>query len=890
MSLVSHDSATPTPPMLKHWREVKAQHRDAILFYRVGDFYEMFHEDAHLAAKILDIALTSRGDGVPLAGVPVKAAAEYLRQLVGAGHRVAICEQVEDPKAARGLVRREVVETLTPGALLQDGWVAGSKNNWMVAVGRGSGTAGKRGSGEAGKLERSDVGLAAIDLSTGEFLLETLDQDGLQEALSRLDPAEIVTAGDAYPPTRLPASPPLTTRREPWEFDPDLAREELPRRFGLSSLDGLGMGPQDDCAIGAAGALLRYLTELQPGGLPHLARPVVRRSEDFLWLDEMTRRNLELVEPLRSGVRGCTLLETIDATVTPMGARLLRQWLLSPLRDPAAIDARLDAVEIAVRDGRGRVRLREALDGVRDIERLSGRAAAGRATPRELGALRDSFQRLPDVAGALTALATATLPHGGGSRALAEAADQLDLLSDLSAELAAGLADRPPATLSDGDVIRPGYDSELDELRLLRDGGRKYIASLQQRERERTGISSLKVGFNKVFGYYLEVTNTHTARVPADYERRQTLATAERYVTPELKEYEARVLGAEERIGVREAELFGALRGVVGQAIGRIQRTAKVLARLDVWAGLADRAVTARYVRPQVNSDFDLLLRESRHPVVERMMPRESFIPNDARFTDAERVVLVTGPNMAGKSTILRQIGLCVVLGQLGSFVPAAAASIGTVDRLFTRVGASDNLAGGQSTFMVEMSETSAILHNATPRSLVLLDEIGRGTSTYDGVAIAWAVTEHLHDRVGCKTMFATHYHELMQLPERLQHARNYNVAVREAGDTVVFLHRLEPGGTDRSYGIHVGQLAGLPDQVVARAREILGTLEGEHRMVPGPPPSASRDPGQLALFGDSQRPDPMMEELKLLDVNTLTPLEALNRLADFKRRAGERK
>jgi DNA mismatch repair protein MutS len=896
MSLVSHDSSTPTPPMLQHWREVKAQHRDAILFYRVGDFYEMFHEDAHLASKILDIALTSRGDGVPLAGVPVKAAAEYLRLLVGAGHRVAICEQVEDPKAARGLVRREVVETLTPGALLQDGWVAGSRNNWMLALRRGSGEAGKRGSEtagkggseEAGKRGSGEVGLAAVDLSTGEFVLETTDDKGLEEALSRLAPAEIVT-GKASPHPRLPASP-LLTEREDWEFDPDLAREELPRRFGLASLDGLGVGPEDDCAIGAAGALLRYLSELQPGGLPHLARPIVRRSEGFLWLDEMTRRNLELVEPLRSGVRGCTLLETIDATVTPMGARLLRQWLLSPLRDPAAIDERLDAVAVAVRDGRGRTRLREALDGVRDIERLAGRAAAGRATPRELGALRDSFQRLPDVAGALTALAGSALPNGGGSHALAEAADQLDLLSDLTGELAAGLADRLPAALSDGEVVRPGYDSELDQLRSLREGGRQYIASLQQRERERTGISSLKVGFNKVFGYYLEVTHTHTARVPADYERRQTLATAERYVTPELKDYEARVLGAEERIGVREAELFGALRGVVGQAIGRIQRTAKVLARLDVWAGLADRAVAARYVRPQMTSGFDLILRESRHPVIERMMPRESFIPNDARFTDAERVALVTGPNMAGKSTILRQIGLCVVLGQMGSFVPAAEASIGTVDRLFTRVGASDNLAGGQSTFMVEMSETSAILHNATPRSLVLLDEIGRGTSTYDGVAIAWAVTEHLHDRVGCKTMFATHYHELMQLPERLQHARNYNVAVREAGDTVVFLHRLEPGGTDRSYGIHVGQLAGLPAQVVARAREILGTLEGEHRMVPGPPPSVSRDPGQLALFGDPQRPDPMVEELKLLDVNTLTPLEALNRLADFKRRAGERK
>jgi DNA mismatch repair protein MutS len=865
--------------MLKHWREVKLQHPEAILFYRVGDFYEMFHEDAQLAARILDITLTSRGDGVPLAGVPVKAAAEYLRLLVGAGHRVAICEQVEDPRLARGLVRREVVETLTPGALMQEGWVAGSRNNWLVAVQRDRGTAGQR---------VSDCGLAAIDLSTGEFVLETMDYAGLEEALSRLSPAEIViSTGEADPLTRCPA---LVTSREPWEFDPALAREELARRFSLASLDGLGVGSEDDPAVGAAGALLRYLGELQPSGLPHLIRPVIRRSDAYLWIDEMTRRNLELVEPLRAGARGCTLLEVIDATITPMGGRLLRQWLLSPLRDPAAVNARLDAVEVSVRDGRGRARLREALDGVRDVERLAGRAAAGRATPRELGALRDSFQRLPDVAGALNELAGSPLPAGGMSAALAQASDELDLLADLTTGLVAALSERLPATLADGGVIRPGYDTELDELRSLRDGGRQYIASLQQRERERTGIASLKVGFNKVFGYYLEVTHAHTGRVPADYERRQTLSTAERYVTPELKDYEARVLGAEERMGVREAELFGALRNLVAQVIERIQRTARVLARLDVWAGLAECAVAGRYVRPEISDRFDLTLKESRHPVIERMMQRESFIPNDARFTESERVALVTGPNMAGKSTILRQIGLCVVLAQIGSFVPAAEASVGAVDRLFTRVGASDNLAGGQSTFMVEMSETSAILHNATPRSLVLLDEIGRGTSTYDGVAIAWAVTEHLHDRVGCKTMFATHYHELMQLPERLEHARNYNVAVRETGDTVVFLHRLEPGGTDRSYGIHVAQLAGLPQAVVARAREILATLEGEHRMVPGSPPPLSRDTGQLPLFGEGAPTDPMMAELTSLDVNTLTPIEALNRLADFKRRAGERK
>jgi DNA mismatch repair protein MutS len=868
--------------MLKHWREMKAQHRDAILFYRVGDFYEMFNEDAELAAKILDIALTSRGDGVPLAGVPVKAAGEYLRQLVTAGHRVAICEQVEDPKLARGLVRRAVVETLTPGALLQDGWVAGSRNNWIVAL--------RSAGGEQDRQQSESLGLAAIDLSTGEFILESIAPAGLPEALSRFAPAEIViaTSGAALLP-RFITDPPLTTHREPWEFDPALARDDLARRFDLASLDGLGVGPEDDLAIGAGGALLRYLTELQPAGLPHLARPALRRSDAFLWLDPMTRRNLELIEPLRAGVRGCTLLETIDATLTPMGGRLLRQWVLSPLREPAEIEYRLDAVEVMVRDTRGRARLREALEGVRDVERLAGRAASGRANPRELGALRDSFQRLPDVAGAVTELAGSALPAGRRSQALTAVGEELDLLADVSAQLESALSDRLPLTFGDGEIIRPGYDPELDELRSLRDGGRQYIAALQQRERDRTGIPSLKVGFNKVFGYYLEVTHTHSARIPPDYERRQTLATAERYVTPELKEYEARVLGAEDRIGSREAELFGALRAIVGQAISRIQRTAQLVARLDVWAGLAERAVANQYVRPVVHGHFDLVLRGSRHPVVERMMPRESFIPNDARFTDAERVALVTGPNMAGKSTILRQIGLCVVLAQMGSFVPASDAAVGVIDRLFTRVGASDNLAEGQSTFMVEMSETSAILHNATARSLVLLDEIGRGTSTYDGVAIAWAVTEHLHDRVGCKTMFATHYHELMQLPERLQHARNFNVAVREAGDTVVFLHQLEPGGTNRSYGIHVGQLAGLPAGVVARAREILRALEGEHRMVPGPPPEASRDPGQLGLFSEPARTDPMVEELKSIDVNTLTPLEALNRLADFKRRAGER-
>ena len=851
--------STEDTPLMLQYRDIKSRHRDAILFFRMGDFYEMFFDDAELGARVLGITLTARGDGVPLAGVPVKAAAEYLRQLIGAGHRVAICEQVEDPKLAKGIVRREVVETVTPGAMLQEGWLPGARNNWMVAVCEG--------------------GLAAIDLSTGEFVLERVPADGLADALERYGPAEVVIPSDAS----IVSERALRTPRERWEFDAALAREELARRFSLASLDGLGIGKDDDAALGAAGALLRYLAELQPGGVPHLSRPAVRRSDAHLWLDEMTRRNLELVEPLVAGTRNATLLETIDRTLTPMGGRLLRQWVLSPLRDVAAIEARLDAVDACLRDGRGRTRLREALDGVRDLERLAGRAAAGRATPRELGALRDSFLRLPDVLEALTALVGSAERK---SAALSTALDELDLLRDIADLLARALTERPPATLAEGGVILAGYDAELDELRELRDGGRQYIASLQQRERDRTGIASLKVGFNRVFGYYLEVTNAHRDRVPPDYDRRQTLAGAERYVTPELKEYEAKVLGAEERMATREAELFAHLRNLVGVAIARVQRTARVLARLDVWAGLAQVAEANQYVRPTLDDAYGLVLRASRHPVIERLMPREQFMPNDVTFSESERVLLVTGPNMAGKSTILRQIGLVVVLAQLGGFVPAASAHVGVVDRLFTRVGASDNLARGQSTFMVEMSETSAILHSATARSLVLLDEIGRGTSTYDGVAIAWAVSEHLHDLVGCKTMFATHYHELMQLPERLAHARNMNVAVRETGDRVVFLHRLEPGGTDRSYGVHVAQLAGLPDAVVRRAREVLARLESEHRVVPGAP-EPSPDPGQLALFAEAA-PHPALEALRDINLDALTPLEALNRLAELQRRARE--
>ena len=850
---------------MQQYRDIKARHPQTILFFRMGDFYEMFEDDAKLASRELGLTLTSRNNGgaaeVPLAGVPVKAATEYLRRLIAKGHRVAICEQIEDPKLAKGVVRRAVVETVTPGTVLTDDWLVRNRNNYLVAV-------DPRG---------TTAGLAALDITTGDLILEVVSTADVEAALGRYEARELVVPAD-HP---VAASVTTVTTREAWEFDPELAREDLTRTYGIASLDGLGVGADDGPAIGAAGALLRYARELKPGGLPHLAHPTIVRRGDVLPLDEMTRRNLELVEPLRSGgdAEGATLLGVIDRTLTPMGGRLLRRWLLAPLVDPAAINARLDAVAVLVGDSRGRERMREALDGVRDLERLAGRAALGRATPREMGALRDSILRLPDVAGAVGGF------DGRERSALLEAsAHELDLLTDIGEELARAFVEHPPAQLDDGDAIKPGYVRDLDDLKAARDGGKQYIAAL--RERDRTGIASLKVGFNKVFGYYIEVTHTHRDRIPSDYERRQTLTGAERYVTPELKEYEAKVLGAEERIAAREAEVLDQLRRRVGEVIARVQATAGHLARLDAWSALADVAERERYVRPAVTSEFALQLEGSRHPVVERMMAREAFIPNDVTLDASGRIVLLTGPNMAGKSTLLRQVGLCVVLAQIGSFVPCRRATIGVVDRLFTRVGASDNLVRGQSTFMVEMSETSAILHAATSRSLVLLDEIGRGTSTYDGVAIAWAVTECLHNTIGCKTIFATHYHELTQLTEELEHVRNFNVAVREVGEEIVFLHRLEPGGADRSYGIHVGRLAGLPAPVVTRAWQVLKLLEAGHHVAKQPAP-APLDATQLGLFGHARTPspDPLLLELDGLDVNALSPLDALNRLAAWQKR-----
>jgi DNA mismatch repair protein MutS len=926
--------------MMQQWREMKAQQPNALLLYRCGDFYEMFYEDAEIGSRVLGLTLTARHNGgaadVPLAGVPARALNEYVRRLVHHGFRVAICDQVEDARLAKGIVRRAVVETVTPGVAYADELLEGGRNNYVVALCEGSGQrAGARGVPADGGA-RADgggndaIGVAAADVSTGEFRLFVTRLGELDALLTRLAPREILLS-DPAAPRHPPAfggylAAALTTTREPWEFDPALAREDLTRQFRVHSLEGLGVNEAADApAVGAAGALLRYLRELQPAGVPHLARPVVERPGGVMLLDEMTCRNLELVESLRgaaveangpAAAKAATLLAVLDRTTTLMGTRLLRRWLLAPLTDRAAIDARLDAVATLVGDPLARESLRGALDGVRDIERLAGKAAAGRAAPRELCSLGTSLERLPKVEEWLRRLAR---EEGRGEReenapqslpsslsplpsigSLADLLARWDSCADVAARITATLVPDAPAAVGEEPTIAAGVDRELDELRALRDSGRDAIGRIQQEERERTGIQSLKVGFNRVFGYYIEVSNANRHLVPADYQRRQTIANGERYVTAALKEYEERVLTAAERIEARERELFETLRAAVGSEVARLQCAARAAAELDVYAAFAEAAAREGYVRPEVTDDFALEITAGRHPVVERMMPRDKFIPNDVRLTADARMIILTGPNMAGKSTVLRQVGLIVLMAQVGSFVPAAAARVGVVDRVFTRVGASDNLARGQSTFMVEMSETSAILHTATSRSLVLLDEIGRGTSTYDGVSIAWAVSEYLHDRVGCKTIFATHYHELTQLVEELDAVRNYNVVVRETGGQVLFLHRVESGGADRSYGIEVGRLAGLPDGVIARAREVLQQLEAEQlagrgRVPAGSPPQAGSGrveagsgtarvpspPEQLALFGAPQ-PHPVVDRLKTVDPNATTPLEALTLLAQL--------
>jgi DNA mismatch repair protein MutS len=877
-------------PLMRQWREVKSRNRDSLVFFRVGDFYELFYGDAEEGSRLLGLTLTSRNNGaaarVPLAGVPAKALDDYLGRLVKLGQRVAICDQVEDPAEAKGIVRREVTETVTPGTVLQDTLLTAKRNNFLVAL---------------TEVTDQGVGVATLDLSTGEISAQAVPPSELRAELGRRDPTELLIpqslehaaeakAGDDTAAAREAATAivqaaagVLRTYRDDWVFDYQTAADELKRRYGVQSLDAFGFQKDDEVLVRATGALLTYVGEIRPGGVEHLRTPQILRRGSAMLLDEMTRRNLELVEPMRVGEEGGTLISVLDETVTAMGARTLRRWLLHPLVDAEQIWNRQNAVIELFENVDLRERLREALGRMTDLERLAGKVGAGRVAPRELLGLGRSLAELPNIQEA---------GQGAGSDLLKTLVAEMDLLSDVLELVDAAVSPDAPATLQDGGVIREGYSEELDDLRETRDGARDFIASLQARERERTGITSLKVGFNRVFGYYLEVTNSNLDKVPDDYVRKQTLTNAERYFTPELKEWEEKVFGAEDRMEKIETELFGDVRRQVASEVSRIQEAGARAARLDVLTTLAYVAERRQYVRPEMHTGFEVEIEGGRHPVVETMMPAEAFIPNDLLLDEGGRIVILTGPNMAGKSTVLRQIGLIHLMAQIGSFVPANRARLPVCDRIFTRVGASDNLARGQSTFMVEMNETASIIHGATDRSLVLLDEIGRGTSTYDGVSIAWAVTEHLHESVGCKTIFATHYHELTQLGDLLPGAKNMNVIVREVGEEIVFLRRLADGGADRSYGIQVARLAGLPADVIARARELLTELEGthsgggeglgrfgEHRPASEPPPD------QLSFFAVAE--SPVVKRLRAVDPDTMTPREALDLLFELRKESG---
>jgi len=859
---------------MQQWRDAKSRHRDSLLFFRVGDFYELFHSDAEEGSRLLGLTLTSRNNGaaakVPLAGVPAKALEDYLARLVRLGRRVAICDQVEDPADAKGIVRREVTEIVTPGTVLADGLLSERRNNFVVAVVRSPDAA---------------FAIAVLDVSTGELSAQRVAASELRAELGRLEPAELLLPRSLEGVREIDAAAPSTavprTYRDDWMFEIDVSTEELLRVYSVQSLDGLGVQSGDTALVRAAGGLIQYLREIRPSGVTHLKPLRLRRPGSVMLLDEMTRRNLELIEPLRSGEDGGTLLDVIDLSVTAMGGRLLRRWILEPLVVAQEIWSRQAAVQELVERPEKRDRVRTALAGVTDLERLAGKIGTGRVGPRDLHGLRRSLERLPDVRDTgegLEADMTQGLTRG------------LDCMEEVLELLREAIADEPPATLQEGGIIRSGWSAQLDDLRAVRDGARDFIASLQTRERERTGVSTLKVGFNRVFGYYLEVTKANLAKVPDDYVRKQTLTNGERYFTPELKEWEEKVFGAEDRIGQLETELFSEVRARVSGAVIRLQDAAVRIAALDVLACFAEVAVRHGYVRPEVHTGFDLEVRGSRHPVVETMMPREDFIPNDLVLDDDGWIVVLTGPNMAGKSTVLRQIGLVQLLAQIGAFVPADYARLPIADRIFTRVGASDNLARGQSTFMVEMSETAAIVHSATNRSLVLLDEIGRGTSTYDGVSIAWSVTEHLHEVIGAKTIFATHYHELTQLGDLLAGVKNMNVSVREVGEDIVFLRRLMDGGADRSYGIQVARLAGMPNDVVARARELLTELEGTHTgggeglgRHGAHRPRSEAPPDQLSMFHIEH---PVVDRLRALDPDGLAPKDALDLLYELRRAA----
>ncbi|HEY7141698.1 MAG TPA: DNA mismatch repair protein MutS [Methylomirabilota bacterium] len=864
--------------MMRQYHDWKRRYPDYLLLFRLGDFYEAFHEDAGVAARTLDIALTSR-QKIPMAGVPHHALDVYLARLVRAGLKVAICDQVETaPAKGRQLIRREVVRLVTPGTVTEAGLLEGRLNNFLAALWRAP----------------DHLGVALVDVTTADFLVgESADVEGLTETLLLRRPAEVllppgIPAGDPLA-TRLGAVGVTVTARDASSFGLREAEERLRAHFRVAAVEGLGL-PRRGGAIRAAGAVLGYLQETQQAPLAHLTRIQTLALEDHLTLDEGAARNLELVESLQDRGSVATLLWAMDKTRTSMGGRLLRQWLLRPLLRPREIGERLDAVAALVEAPALLADLRETLEGIGDLARLASRVALGVASPRDLAALRVALGPLPTLREHAKRSADPTI------RECAEAAEDL---GDLEKTLEAALVDEPPLGVHEGGLIRESWNPALAELRAEVREARAWIAGLEGRERERTGIASLRVRYNRVFGYGIEIPKSQVRPmppVPEDYVRRQTLVGAERYVTTELREQEAKVLGAEGRMHRLEYELFDDLRRTVAGEADRLLRTGRAVATLDVLAALGHVARERGYVRPTVDDGGVIDIREGRHPVLELRTDGARFVPNDLRLVSGEvECLVITGPNMAGKSTYMRQAALIVLLAQMGSFVPARSARVGVVDRVFTRIGAQDNLARGQSTFLVEMTETAAILRHATPRSLVLLDEIGRGTSTFDGLSIAWAVAEHLHERrAGVKVLFATHYHELTRLAAELPRVRNVHVAVREWKEDIVFLHRVVAGGTDRSYGIQVARLAGLPDEVVTRARALLREFE---QGAPAPASPAGVDAGQLALFGGASAvppptaappPHPVLARLAELDPERMTPLEALAALDELRRRLSD--
>ncbi len=861
-----------TTPVMRQYLEIKADYQDAVLFFRLGDFYEMFMDDAVLASRVLGITLTSRNKGVenavPLCGIPYHSSQGYIAKLIAAGHKVAICEQVENPKEAKGIVKREVVRVVTPGLVTDTDTLEPKENNYLLAI-----------------VENDDdYGIAHIDITTGEFRVTQVDTLAQVESeLGSLRPREVLFSDteqsrDLKQQFEHSLEGVMCNFLPEWICEADYAQEQLCRFFGVSGLQSFGCHELLS-AQQAASAVLYYLQQTQKDGLQHIRPLQTYHTQNFMILDDSTRRNLELTATLQGGKKKGSLLGVLDRTVTAMGGRNLRHWIHYPLIDQVQIKQRQSAVAELVDESLQRIELIDALNGVYDLERLNSKIAMASANAKDLVALRASLEKLPQIDDLLSRLQS---PY------LNDLRQQLDLLPELVSLLDQAIVDDPPFVLRDGGIIKDGFNGELDDLRMISRDGKGWIAALEQQERERTGIPSLKVKYNKIFGYFIEITLRNLDRVPEDYQRKQTLTNAERFITPQLKEYEEKVLGAEDRIVELEYNLFQQVRLETSAEGGRIQQSAEALAILDSLLSLADLAHERNYVCPQIDDSGVIQIEAGRHPVVEGMPLKEAFVPNDVELdTEKNQLLIITGPNMAGKSTFMRQVALITLMAQLGSFVPAETARIGVVDRIFTRVGASDNLAKGESTFMVEMNETANILRHATQNSLIILDEIGRGTSTFDGVSIAWAVAEYLHDNstVAAKTLFATHYHELTDLPLTRERIKNYNVAVKEWNDQIIFLRKIISGSASRSYGIQVGRLAGLPDSVIDRAKEILHNLEagefvrsGEPRLGESKNRSKKEPLAQLSLFS-AQPEDEIRTRLESIDLRCTTPIEALTLL-----------